>query len=413
MYSIHAAGGCQADESRRRIVKIHLRSSVIYYRGMILLHTSDLHLCDPSSEDGARRFKVFSEICEKAKDADVLILAGDVFHSGAEAGDRALQDAVAERLELLAPRPVLMIPGNHEHLRLDGRSLYGGRSDFGRNVVLFNELPFQRFAKGRFAFYGFPFQAGASTSELLGALPEPGDEFRIAILHGTVTGRPECVDFAYDADGREEGGDLFIDLDDLIRGGFRYAALGHIHKRMKWRLGENSWAAYPGSPDAVTVKEEEPRSVNRVEIDELTGGMTVKEVALETATRRSRKVFFALPGREHEVFESVRRFIEAEGDGARPVAYIEGLARAGMLDEKKDELLRAFPDRGVIVKLRAKILEEDAGESDILRRFLAKMGEESEAADSDAQKARLAKVALMGWLALKGDSLEGLLDEAL
>ena len=383
---------------------------------MQFLHTSDLHLCDQATSDGAQRLRVLEEICGKAKDCDALVIAGDVFHDATEGENRALRDAVSKLLASVG-KPVLIIAGNHDILRATNGNPLDGQNSFGDNVKLFTATPFDQFDLGKVRFYGVPFQPGAAAADLLRSLPPADDFHRVGIIHGTAVDRKSLAMYAQDPESREEGDDLLIHDKDLIDAKFRYTALGHIHKAESWSHPDGSKAAYSGSPDMVTVKEEGIRNVNIVTLDENTGAVSLTPEELTSAVRSKRKTFFALPGREKKVFEEIKAFVAAEGAQVRPTAYIRGLGSKRLLNEGKASLEQTFLSRkpAPTIKLRATELGDDTlEETGLVKAFLDKMEIRAQEAKTETEQITIARATLLGHLALTGNhkGLDNLRDTA-
>src|SRR5262249_60580272 len=94
--------------------------------------------------------------------ADALIIAGDLFDRGSDAvGERAW---VRELVESIAPRPVVLIPGNHDS------DAFGAGTDFGANAVVLAEAPYSRAVVCGIDLIGLPYQQGRTVAECLTGL---------------------------------------------------------------------------------------------------------------------------------------------------------------------------------------------------------------------------------------------------
>jgi hypothetical protein len=381
---------------------------------MKIAHSADLHLCAEPGEDRERRLEVLREICAIARGCDALVLAGDLFHRARDGEDKALREEVRSALGALAPAPVLAIPGNHDMLGAAGGHPLDGRYSFGDHVRLLLGRPFERVDAGGVSFFGFPFEAGAVTQTLFKGLPRPDGRPRVAILHGTAADRKGLAMYAYDDESREEGGDLLIRDRDLDEARVCYAALGHIHKAERWTLPGGGEAAYPGSPDMVTVKEEEARGINLVEIGE-GGAVRAERRELASAVRARRRAFWLSPGREREAIAEARAFIRGEGPKVRPVAYLRGLGLARAAEEMAGALEREFQGRSPrpVIKKRFKGLGEGRDQGLFLHGFLDRMARASAAASGEREAEIASRASLLGWAALsEGEELDRIFERA-
>jgi hypothetical protein len=332
----------------------------------------------------------------------VLILAGDVFHSWDDARDPALLAKLKAELAALGPVPVIIIPGNHEFLGGSGRHPFAPVPDLGRNVRLVTQTPFAAMTIGQVEFLAFPFQEGKTSAELFETLPSPSPgTWRVGILHGTASDRPQLRMSAYGQESAEEGGDLLIQDQDLQAAAFRYTALGHIHKKDEWQLPGGARASYPGSPCAVRRTEDAPRGFNLVELEEQNGRVQLRWQALKTATRAVRKHFMVLPGGEAEAVDSARAWIKSLDPGLWPVAKLSGLADIGALNEGLRRLAAEFKDSFKLppdIACDAAAFDAGSGAagSPLVQDFFAAIRAQADAAPPRS----LARAMLLGWFAM-------------
>ncbi|OGR91325.1 MAG: hypothetical protein A2V88_04905 [Elusimicrobia bacterium RBG_16_66_12] len=308
---------------------------------MKFIHSSDLHLKrDLASAEGKTRFSAFQQVCDRARGADALVLAGDLFDSHDDLTDSALAEKVAAVLGGLAPTVVLIIPGNHEGLRASGAVEASAALRRLGNVRCVFKPPFERVDIAGVAFYAFPFAAGATTLDLFKGLPAPAaGELRVGVLHGTAADSG-VAPAAYEEDSEEEGGNLLLFDRDLASAGFAYAALGHIHKPHRWRIKGGGEGGYPGSPCAMRVKEEEERGVLEVVLEPGVAA-TVKVLPLSTV-RAKRAVIWVTPGEEETAIAEAEKFLSGQPREVYAAVYFEGLADRKKLDAAKDKLEARF-----------------------------------------------------------------------
>jgi DNA repair protein SbcD/Mre11 len=232
------------------------------------VHTSDLHLDTPfkglsawNSELAAKlkdaTFKSFRNIIDLCIDqkADFLIISGDIFDS--ENKSLAAQLKFVSELKRLSGKGIsaYFVCGNHDPLKswLDTITLPDRVFRFDSS-----KGQFHRFTKGDEVIadiHGISFNEKVVTENLAAdyqLAPKPAP-VSIAILHGT-TGVP----------GPHENYAPFKSID-VIRKGFDYWALGHIHK-MQVVSPSNPSIIYPGNPQGRDFGETGPKGCLLVEI---------------------------------------------------------------------------------------------------------------------------------------------------
>jgi DNA repair protein SbcD/Mre11 len=234
-----------------------------------IVHTADWHLCDrlgriDRTDDLHKRVERVAQICQE-READVLLIAGDIFSKQASVED--MTRSLKRVRELFAPffargGTILALTGNHDH---DGRinMVHTGMTlavpDAGRDghlnggrMYLINGRAFASLAnvngdRVQFVFVPYPF---AGRYELTAADYRTKEEEN-RLLHGRVAewlqGLPQKAGFKTQLPtvlaahlyvrGSEvhtlyhlkEHEDILFDLADL-NPNWAYAALGHIHK---------------------------------------------------------------------------------------------------------------------------------------------------------------------------------------
>lgn len=201
---------------------------------MRFIHTADIHWGmhpdndKPWARDRAQAIKdTFTEIVRqtKARDADCLFIAGDLFHR------QPLLRDLKELNYLFSTIPgtrVIIIAGNHDRIRQNSALL---SFQWCSNVTwIMNETPTTLvFEDLNLDVTGFSYHTPEITKPLLNDIKAP-DTPRIHIL------------LAHGGDASH----LPIDRHLLSSAGFSYAALGHIHKP---ELSPDRRFAYPGSPE--------------------------------------------------------------------------------------------------------------------------------------------------------------------
>ncbi|WP_195210321.1 metallophosphoesterase family protein [Actinomarinicola tropica] len=260
--------------------------------GFRFLHAADLHLDTPFTGLGATSPQVaqalrdasllaFDDLVRTAiaRDVAFVVLSGDVY-DGPERGIRA-QLRVLRGVTRLAERGIatFIAAGNHDPVE-EGWSAVREWPDlvtvFPAGEVV--SVPVERDGRVLATVHGTSYARRATTENLavrFRRTDAPG--VHVGVLHANVGGRP--------------GHDPYspCTVDDLVRTGLDYWALGHVHTREV--LHRDPWIVYPGnlqgrSPrpgergakgvlivevdDAGTIGEPELVALDRVRIDDAT-----------------------------------------------------------------------------------------------------------------------------------------------
>lgn len=230
------------------------------------VHAADIHLDsplrslalrDPALADliGNATRRAFVRIIDLCLDeqVDALLLAGDLYD-----GDQTSMKTarfLAEQLRRLheAGIRVFVIRGNHDALSRisrelilpDSVKLFGGRAE-----VIAIEREASQFPV---AIHGLSFAQPHAPESLLGKYRPPVEgAVNIGLMHTSLAGAP--------------GHDLYspCSLADLQGTGFRYWALGHVHKRSVVESG--CAIVMPGMPQGRDINEAGAKSVTLVTI---------------------------------------------------------------------------------------------------------------------------------------------------
>lgn len=231
------------------------------------LHTADVHLDSPlktlalrnpelSEVIGLATRRAFVRIIDLCleEQVDALVLAGDLYD-----GDQTSMKTarfLAEQLRRLHEAGIksFIIRGNHDALSRittelvmpDSVKVFGATAE----TVAIDRAP------GHFpvVIHGLSFaKPHAPESLLVRYQPPVPDTVNIGIMHTSL--------------GGSEKHDLYApcSVTDLQRSGFRYWALGHIHKRSIVE-GALSAVVMPGIPQGRDINEDGPKSVSLVTI---------------------------------------------------------------------------------------------------------------------------------------------------
>lgn len=242
------------------------------------VHTADCHLDTPFAGVGredpalAARLRdmqreVFDDLINLCIDrkAAFLVIAGDLF----DVAERSLTTRVRlrdafRRLEANEVA-VFLATGNHDHLADTKRGL----ESLPENVRIFSsEHPESFFwpeEQPRASITGISFGRPAIDENLATNFPPPPDvPFNVAVLHCNVDGDPAHDNYAP------------CRLDDLLRSGYSYWALGHVHER-RILAEKPGVVVYPGCLQGRQIRETGEKGATVVHVDE--GGVAHVEFA--------------------------------------------------------------------------------------------------------------------------------------
>lgn len=242
------------------------------------IHTADLHLDSPlktlalrDPDLGAtiatatrRAFTTIIDAC-LAERVDALVIAGDLYDG--EIRSMATPLFLGAQLRRLhgAGIPVFIIRGNHDAMAAVTRHL-----SLPENVHVFGaEGGCVTLASQRVAIHGVSFQTKEAPESLLPRFqrPVPG-AINIGMLHTSLAGA--------------EGHDTYAPcaVADLVRHGFDYWALGHVHRRSIHARSPH--VVMPGMPQGRDINEAGPKSATLVQIGD-DGEIALREIPTAAA----------------------------------------------------------------------------------------------------------------------------------
>lgn len=190
-----------------------------------------------------------------AEQVDALLIAGDLY----DGDQNSMKTArfLAEQLRRLHEAGILafVIRGNHDAMSRitkelvlpDSVKVFGGRAEALEIPRPSSPIPI--------VIHGLSFAHPHAPESLLGKYRPPvEDAVNIGMLHTSLAGTP--------------GHDLYApcSLAELGATGFRYWALGHIHKRAI--VGDACLIAMPGMPQGRDISEAGPKSVSLVTVSD-------------------------------------------------------------------------------------------------------------------------------------------------
>ena len=207
-----------------------------------ILHCADVHFDSPltsnlSPHRAAERVdelrETFSKIIEYAKNADILLIAGDLFNSAFVS--RETITFLVNKFAQIPDTAVFIAAGNHDFLT---PSSYYKTVDFGKNVYIFGE----KFEKVELptlktAVFGVSQSQAHHAETLVRELKVNKDFTNIMLLHGEVVGADSGSQFHP------------ISREFIENSGMNYVALGHVHAHNGInRAGTTAWS-YSGIPE--------------------------------------------------------------------------------------------------------------------------------------------------------------------
>jgi DNA repair exonuclease SbcCD nuclease subunit len=216
------------------------------------VHAADLHLDSPFAGVGTLREGLAERLQESTlaawdalvdscldEQAEFLVLAGDLFDQQTRTGRSEFRvQAGARRLVERGVR-VFVAHGNH-----DPASSRSPLSGIGGVHVFRKDVP-ETLTEGQHgiagvAIHGVSFARANEERDLAGAFPDAGSGLDVGVLHCAV------------GDPQGHGRYAPCTLDTLVRRGYDYWALGHIHAPAI--LSRAPWVVYSGSLQGRSMK---------------------------------------------------------------------------------------------------------------------------------------------------------------
>lgn len=224
------------------------------------VHCADIHLDAPfsvfenenlSSERRRDLKKTFEKITDMvvSENADFLLIAGDLYEH--EYAARSTIGWINEQFRKLGPKPVIIVPGNHDpYVKNSWYRSY----QWNDNVhILTSENPEYFDEKLNVYFYGIGFDTFLQETLPVQKPPHvmPG-RINICLFHGTL--EMQFTQSPYNP----------VDLNRLAGLGFDYYALGHFHSRSE--VFSDMGMINPGSPEPLGFDEKGDHGVYLVEL---------------------------------------------------------------------------------------------------------------------------------------------------
>lgn len=212
-------------------------------RKLRIFHTADIHLDTPFSRLDLRRgesrrndlrgtftaMMLYVRRCH----ADLVLMPGDLFDDGC--ATKATVELMLREFENARDCRFVIAPGNHDPY--GPRSVYASKK-FPDNVFIFRNPKCERFEFPELGadVYGWAFTSDTLLENPLADFaPEENGRTRLLCAHCDLTSpiSKYCP----------------VKEGDLVRAGFDYAALGHIHKRGTLQRRGNTLYGYCGAPE--------------------------------------------------------------------------------------------------------------------------------------------------------------------
>jgi DNA repair protein SbcD/Mre11 len=243
------------------------------------LHTADLHLDSPLKSLALRSEDLRAEVANATRQAflriietclerklDALLIAGDLYDG--EIRDMATPLFLGREFRRLdeAGIRVFLIGGNHDAASTVTRSL-----SLPENVKRFSTKgETVRLEAHGVAIHGMSFAEPAAPKSLLPFYPAPVDGMvNVGMLHTSIGGSEAHSVYAP------------CSLAELVRHGYDYWALGHIHKRQVHH--ERPFVVMPGMPQGRDIGESGPKSATLVTISD-DGNIALEEIPTSIAS---------------------------------------------------------------------------------------------------------------------------------
>lgn len=298
------------------------------------IHTADLHLDSPfeglkaSAPTHVREtllkatFRAYERIIDLciAERVDALLVAGDVY----DGADRSLPARLTfldglKRLDAAGIRS-FVCHGNHDPLDgwQGGLTLPAGCHQFGPQV---EAAPIDPSHPGRGTVYGVSYPRQAVRENLASQFRrEPGSGPAIGLLHCNVGGNTEHEPYAP------------CTVEDLVRAGMDYWALGHVHTRQVLRE-QAPVIVYPGNPQGRHPAERGTRGVYLVELDDGPARLDFRPV--DVVRWETVAVAVGAIAGEQALLDAIHAAVEAVQAGAdgRDLMYRLVLSGRGELNE--------------------------------------------------------------------------------
>lgn len=276
-----------------------------------IIHTADIHLDAPFSMLDVQKAQVrknelrgaFSSLVlfAKTEKADMVIISGDLFDSGF-----VTKETTSLLISQFASFPecrFIIAPGNHDFI--SARSPYK-KELFPPNVYIFEDEKITHFSFPEIGVnvYGYAFTSEKYTENPLASVVAL-DRGRINILvaHADLGGHSDSCP---------------LTTADLVRSGFDYVALGHIHKGGEVKLSGDTYYAYSGCLEGRSFDECGVKGVLVCDFSKQAGHLSASFANRRLCKRHYEKLSVDITGVDstEALLERLRGALAAEGYGS-------------------------------------------------------------------------------------------------
>ena len=275
-----------------------------------IIHTADIHLDAPFSLLDVQKAQMrkrelrdtFTSIVQLAESekADIMVIAGDLFDSGF-----VTKETTELLVSLFSSVPscrFVIVPGNHDYIW--GRSPYR-KENFPKNVYIFDKEQISCFSFPEIGVdvYGYAFTSdGYTENPLEKKLQLQRSRVNVLVAHGDVGGKSKYCP---------------LSVADIMKSGFDYIALGHIHLGGRVQTAGNTYYAYSGCPEGRSFDECGTKGVIIAELTKNSTQLSANFRNHRTCKRRYEKIAVDITGvsTQDGLFNCVKDAIEKEGFG--------------------------------------------------------------------------------------------------
>ena len=276
-----------------------------------IIHTADVHLDAPFSLLDVQKAQVrknelretFSSIVQLAESekADIVIIAGDLFDSGFVTKETS--ELLVDLFSSVPTCRFVIAPGNHDYIW--ARSPYR-KENFPKNVYIFDKEQITCFSFPEIGVdvYGYAFTSeGHAENPLEKKIQLQKSRVNILAAHADIGTRSKyCA----------------ISVQDIVKCGFDYIALGHIHLGGKVQTAGTTYYAYSGCPEGRSFDECGTKGVIIAELSKNSTQLLANFKNYRTCKRRYEKLTVDITGvaTQEALVDCVKKAIEKEGFGA-------------------------------------------------------------------------------------------------
>lgn len=276
-----------------------------------IIHTADIHLDSPFSLLDVQKAQMrknelretFSSIVRLAESekADMMIIAGDLFDSGF-----VTKETTELMVSLFSSVPAcrfVIAPGNHDYIW--SHSPYR-KENFPQNVYIFDkeQLSCFSFPEIDVDVYGYAFTSDSYTANPLEKkIQLQRSRVNIFVAHADVGGRSKYAP---------------VPVSDIMKSGFDYIALGHIHAGGRVQTAGNTYYAYSGCPEGRSFDECGVKSVIVAELAKNAMQLSANFRYHRTCRRHYEKLNVDITGvsSQEALVDCVKNAVEKEGLGS-------------------------------------------------------------------------------------------------